>query len=366
MFSFTAMHTEITPLTSGEAHIPRMPRRDIGEIVILFYKGNRFRGKIVNASASGLLIETDAQPSPKINDDFLLLFRMETDAGSMGKLAVKTVVSRLAGKQSSKLSHYGLVWQSAECDTTPAPLQTFKKRIVPDAGGVIRVQPPTEKHPSRRFTYTFSSGSMLTTPPQKDVPVTAPKAEKPSPIELKMPESPTLETSEAFPMPGSVEQEEKISESPVVEMSEVIPINKPLKKAEIPTQKHLQGKSIQLSGEPGTLSPSRDSNEKRSSPRTVQLISIEYAHRGSRNTGFLTDISRGGAFIQTREQLPPLESVLSISIKVDRYPIRISARVTRQIVSESLGDPAGFGIEFLPHKDPYRQDELMRAIETMT
>jgi len=206
---------------------------------------------------------------------------------------------------------------------------------------------------------------MATAAPLKTDPVIASKAHE-SPVELSTPEPSVVPTSQAIPMGVSLENKETISEPHVVEISDSIPMNTPIEEAKTPTPKHLQGTSIKISGKPGTPSPSRKKDERRSTARTVQLVSIEYAHRGSRNTGFLTDISRGGAFIQTRDQLPPIESVLSISIKVDRFPIRISARVVRQNTSDSLGNPAGFGVEFLPHKDPYRQEEFIRAIETMT
>jgi len=343
-----------------------MPRRDIHEDVILFYKGNRFRGNIINASASGLLIETDAQPTPKINDDFLLLFQMETNGGSMGKLAVKAQVSRIAGNRDSSLSGYGLIWQSAECDTSPAPIQAFKKRMVPDAGGVVRVHPPNEKHTIRRFTYTFSSQKTMMAPAQTAVPVLSDPIPMPAPIATNEPIVPVVETAETITAIKTAGPEESIGKENSTQQvqSKVSPVS--ITPAPSPARKNGQTVPLESPTQSTPQSEVKKSNERRASNRSVQLISIEYAHRGTRSTGFLTDISRNGAFIQTRNELPPIDGTLSISIKVDRFPIRISARIVRQNRSDSLENPAGFGIEFLPHKDPYRQEEFMRAIESMT
>lgn len=85
--------------------------------------------------------------------------------------------------------------------------------------------------------------------------------------------------------------------------------------------------------------------EKRIARRFSSRIGIVTADQDGLNFGFITDLSRQGAFIES-EKVPQVGSPFSFVLSNGTARSNVSARVMRSRDAFLRGNPSGFGIHF--------------------
>ncbi len=106
-------------------------------------------------------------------------------------------------------------------------------------------------------------------------------------------------------------------------------------------------------------------NERRRSQRVVVMLEVAYAIKARHFAGYLTDISRHGAYIQTSQQLPAIGSIVTIAFprSIARGGVRrVRGRVVRKTTGASIDD-RGFGVEFLRFGIPHMDREFQQLVD---
>ena len=99
-----------------------------------------------------------------------------------------------------------------------------------------------------------------------------------------------------------------------------------------------------------------DEKDPRAHPRKIYNKTLKYIYRKQRYQGFATNVSRGGAFIETKIKLSIGEKItLIIPRTKTRKDVRLNGWIIRQ-------DDTGFGIKFDLRSGQRRRAELDRRV----
>jgi Tfp pilus assembly protein PilZ len=101
-----------------------------------------------------------------------------------------------------------------------------------------------------------------------------------------------------------------------------------------------------------------DEKDPRAHPRKIYNTTLKYIYRKQRYQGFATNVSRGGAFIETKTNLSIGEKIaLIIHSTKTRKIVRLKGWIIRQ-------DETGFGIKFDLRSGQRRRAKLDRRVIT--
>jgi hypothetical protein len=326
-------------------------------LAIFSVDGQTRRGWIRQVWPEGAVVEGDVRPSA--DTDMQLEVPMASDSGETLVVALQAVVVR-TNKVTEHTFGIEVEWVSAESDESPAGIRAFFDQIGGAPQGFVKVHPPDAQSSVRRFVFSFprhqsrprldaghrvfavgSQGAESTVEEWEDD--TDPGI-TPSPVP-----PPAFATS---PLAASFVQSVQQSVPPEPEPPPPDPAPPPPPRPAAPTSLPERARS-----------PNEPPNRRRSA-RAMVYIEVAYAIKAQHFPGFITDVSRHGAFVQTRQKMP--ERGLTVTIAFPRSIASGVRRVRGQVVrtTESADyNERGFAIEFHSLGAGYLDDEFQRMLD---